>query len=74
MPHEKWFVDGDIFKRLDALAFVYFKHSINQQNRIAVRQLLENLVNVHHDFFFIYFWALSIFQPVLAGREVCAVA
>ena len=57
MPHEKWLIDGDIFQRLDTLAFFNLKHTVYQQNRVAMRQLFQNLMNVHHDYF-----SLTIFR------------
>ena len=48
MAREIRLVDADVFERLDALALFNFQHTVHQQNGIAVGQLLEDLVNVHH--------------------------
>ena len=51
MTNKKRLIDGHVFQRLDALAFFNFEHAVNQQKRKTVRQLLEYLVNVHHDLY-----------------------
>ena len=48
MPFEEWLVDGDVFQRLDAFALVNLKNPVDQQKWIAMRQFVENLVNIHH--------------------------
>jgi hypothetical protein len=45
------FIDRHIFEGFDADAFFNFQNTVDQQNGKAVRQLLEDLVNVHHDLF-----------------------
>ena len=46
VPVKKRFVDGDILDGDDALSALQIKHAIDQQERIAVRQNLQNLVDV----------------------------
>ena len=48
MSLEMGLIDRHVFKRLDPHTFFNLQHTINQQDRIAVRQLLEDLVDVHH--------------------------
>src|SRR6478735_8639610 len=40
-------VDGDVLQRLDGLG-VHRQHPVDQQDRVAVRQLLQDLMDVHH--------------------------
>jgi hypothetical protein len=40
---EEGLVDGDVLQRLDALVLLELEHAVDQQDRIAVRQLLEDL-------------------------------
>jgi hypothetical protein len=51
MATEKWLVHGHIFERLDAFAFFQFQHTVYQQERVAVWQLLQDLMDVHAHFF-----------------------
>ena len=51
MAAEKGLVIGHVFKRLDALALLDLEHAIDQQYRVTMRQLPQDLVNIHHDFF-----------------------
>src|SRR6478609_5770867 len=44
---EERLVDGDVLQRLDGLA-VHLQHAVDEQERIAVRQLLQDLMDVHH--------------------------
>jgi hypothetical protein len=56
-------VHADVLQRRDPLAGNHLQHAVDQQDRIAVRQVFENLVDVHagidgsacpcfaHDFF-----------------------
>ena len=67
MSLEKWLIDGDILQRSDALALVDFKDPIHQQEWIAVRQLFENFVDIHHawyDLMFISWFFLQGPDPV----------
>src|SRR3990167_4997372 len=48
VAHEERLVDGDVFQRLDAQVLLELEHTIDQQDRIAVRQQLEDAVNVEH--------------------------
>jgi hypothetical protein len=45
---EKGFVDRDVFKRFDVLAFFHLQDTVHQQKWVAVRQGFQDLVNVHH--------------------------
>src|SRR5437762_7042259 len=49
---EERLVDRDILDCLDALAGFHLEHPIDEQDRVAMRQLFQNLVNVHHGVFF----------------------
>jgi hypothetical protein len=40
-------IDGDVLQRLDRLAGIDGQHTIHQEDGVAVRQLLQDLVNVH---------------------------
>src|SRR4029453_11347750 len=55
VANEKRLVDRHVLERLDALAFFDFEHAVHQQKGIAMRQLLEDLVDVHHDFGLVFF-------------------
>ena len=45
---EKGFVDGDVLERAQGLVFkIDIKNAVNQQERIAVRQLFKDVVDVH---------------------------
>ena len=48
MADEERLVDRDVLERLDALARFDLEHPVDQQERVAVRQLLEYFVDVHH--------------------------
>jgi hypothetical protein len=47
---KKRLIDRHVFERFDALAFFNFQHAIHQQDGITVRQLLQNLVDIHAHF------------------------
>src|SRR3954469_561250 len=54
VAHEVRFVDRDVLQRPNGLAGVDGKHAVHQQERVAVRQFLQDLVDVHggvHSFF-----------------------
>lgn len=51
MAHEIWLVEGHILDGQNALIALELKHTIHQQKRVAVGQLLENCVNIHHRVF-----------------------
>ncbi|MOA20443.1 hypothetical protein D3C78_1408860 [compost metagenome] len=41
-------IERDVLDGLDALVALKFQHLVYQQKRVAVRQLLENCVDIHH--------------------------
>jgi hypothetical protein len=45
---EERLVDGDVLQRLDAHALLELEHAVDQQERVAVRQLLQDVVDVQH--------------------------
>src|SRR6202140_274740 len=46
VSHKKWFVDGDILDSNNALPALQIQHTIDQEKGIAVRQNLQNLVDI----------------------------
>ncbi|MNR44636.1 hypothetical protein D3C85_1634060 [compost metagenome] len=49
MAIEERLIDADILVGTNALAFdIQLHHPIHQQERVAVRQVFANLVDVHH--------------------------
>ena len=53
------------FSALMLLPFSYRQHAVHQQERIAVRQLLEDFVDVHHE---------SVFfsRALMRSRSLCS--
>jgi len=47
MALKKRLVDGDVLVGVNGLADLDFEHAIHQQKGIAVREMLENLMNIH---------------------------
>jgi methylaspartate ammonia-lyase len=47
VPVEERLVDRDVLQRLDAHVLLELEHAVDEQERIAVRQLLDDLVDVH---------------------------
>ena len=48
MPPEEWFVDRDVLQGLEPLVGHFdFKNTVDQQKRIAMRQSLHHLENIH---------------------------
>ena len=48
MPLKKRLIDADVFQRLDAHAIFQLQHPVYQQNGKAVREGVQNCVDVHH--------------------------
>src|SRR2546429_1277125 len=44
------FVDGNVFHAHDALQTLHFHHGVHEQKRVAMRQNLLNLHNIHDHF------------------------
>ena len=47
MTHEEGFIDGDVLVGMNRFVRFDFQHPIHQQERITMRQVRENFVNVH---------------------------
>jgi hypothetical protein len=47
MPNEEWFIDRHVFVRVNRLSWFALKNTINQQKRITVRQVFQDLMNIH---------------------------
>ena len=68
MSLEERLIDRDILQRPDALALVDFKNPIHQQKWIAMRQLFENFVDIHHA----WYDSIFIFWPFFQGPDPVA--
>ncbi len=51
MAREEWLVDGHVLDRVDALAGHALDHAVDEQERVAVRQLREHRLDVHREAF-----------------------
>jgi hypothetical protein len=47
MAGEKWLIDADVFQRGDPFIGNDFQHAVNQQERITMRQIVQNFMDVH---------------------------
>ena len=47
MPHEKWFVDRDVLVRVNGSPRIAVDNSIDQQERVAMRKMLDDPMYIH---------------------------
>src|SRR6185369_4955773 len=76
MADKERLVDRDVFQRPDSLARVDGQHAVHQQEWIAVRQQLQDFVDVHHGFckcLFLSVRTLYFFSRALTrSRSLCS--